>query len=146
MNEGLAVYSERQPDNEYERYMRNAIRSDRVPPLVGLRTFAGTPQETLRAYGQGHAVVQYMLAVYDPSQMVDLFDNIREIHNFEKALVASYGLTVPERDIEWRRNVGLAPLDLSTPPPPRYGGPSRQDRQRASHPAGDGRSGTLRRR
>lgn len=118
LNEGLAVYSERQPDNEYVRYMRNAIRNDSVPPLVGLRTFAGTPQETLRAYGQGHAVVRYMLAAYDQSRMTELFDNVRTLHNFEKALVASYGLTVPELDNEWRESVGLAPRDLSTPPPP----------------------------
>ena len=118
LNEGLAVYSERQPGNEYERYMRNAIRNDGVPPLSGLRTFAGTPQETLRAYGQGHAVVAYMLAAYDPRLMADLFTNIRSAYNFDKALVAAYGLTVPELDNEWRESVGLAPRDLSTPPPP----------------------------
>ena len=118
LNEGLAVYSERQPDNEYERYMRNAVFNDQVPPLAGLRTFAGTPQETLRAYGQGHAVASYMLAAYDPGLMAELFTNIRATHNFEKALVAAYGVTVPELDNEWRESVGLAPRDLSTPPPP----------------------------
>ena len=118
LNEGLAVYSERQPENEFERYMRNAIFNDRVPPLAGLRTFAGTPQETLRAYGQGHAVVKYMLAAYDPSLMQELFATLRTTYNFEKALVASYGVTVPELDNEWRESVGLAPRDLSTPPPP----------------------------
>ena len=118
LNEGLAVYSERQPGNEFERYMRNAIFNDQVPPLAGLRTFAGTPQETLRAYGQGHAVVKYMLAAYDPSLMQELFATLRTTYNFEKALVASYGVTVPELDNEWRESVGLALRDLSTPPPP----------------------------
>lgn len=118
LNEGLAVYSERQSNNEYARYMRNAIHNDRVPPLAGLRTFAGTPQETLQAYGQGHAVVTYMLAAFDPALMKELFANIRTTYNFEKALVASYGLTVPELDNQWRKSAGLAPRDLSTPPPP----------------------------
>jgi len=120
LNEGLAVYSERQRDNEYERYMRNAIRNDQVPPLKGLRTFAGTPQETLRAYGQGHAVVKYMLTVphYDPGLMKELFANLRTTFNFDKALDAAYGVTVPQLDNEWRESVGLAPRDLSTPPPP----------------------------
>ena len=118
LNEGLAVYSERQPNNEYERYMEFAIENDRVPPLAGLRTFAGTPQETLQAYGQGHAVASYMLANYDQSLMAELFAAIRTTHNFEKALVAAYGVTVPELDNEWRESVGLAPRDLSTPPPP----------------------------
>lgn len=118
LNEGLAVYSERQPGNEYERYMDFAVENDRVPPLSGLRTFAGTPQETLRAYGQGHAVVSYMLEAYDPSAMTDFFATIRTTYNFNKALDAAYGVTVPELDNEWRESVGLAPRDLSTPPPP----------------------------
>lgn len=118
LNEGLAVYSERQPNNEYERYMEFAIENDRVPPLAGLRTFAGTPQETLQAYGQGHAVASYMLENYDQSLMAELFGAIRTTHNFEKALIAAYGVTVPDLDNEWRESVGLAPRDLSTPPPP----------------------------
>ena len=118
LNEGLAVYSERQPNNEYERYMDFAIENDRVPPLAGLRTFAGTPQETLRAYGQGHAVVSYMLQAYDLSAMAELFATIRTTYNFNKALDAAYGVTVPELDNQWRESVGLAPRDLSTPPPP----------------------------
>ena len=118
LNEGLAVYSERRPDSEFDRYIQSAIFGDRVPPLAGLRTFAGTPDETLRAYAQGHAVVTYMLAAYDQRQMAELFTNIRTLHNFEKALVAAYGMTVPELDNRWRASVGLAPRDLSTPPPP----------------------------
>ena len=118
LNEGLAVYSERQPNNEYERYMEFAIENDRVPPLAGLRTFSGTPQETLQAYGQGHAVASYMLENYDQSLMADLFATIRTTHNFEKALIAAYGVTVPDLDNEWRESVGLTPRDLSTPPPP----------------------------
>lgn len=118
LNEGLAVYSERQANNEYERYMEFAIENDRVPPLAGLRTFSGTPQETLRAYGQGHAVASYMLANYDQSLMAEIFAAIRTTHNFEKALTAAYGVTVPELDNEWRESVGLTPRDLSTPPPP----------------------------
>ncbi len=118
LNEGLAVYSERQPDNEFERYMQAAIRNERVPPLTSLRTYAGTPTETLRNYGQGHAVVTYMLDTYGPGKMVELFEELRSTHNFEKALHAAYGLTIPELDNRWRESVGLTPRDLSTPPLP----------------------------
>lgn len=118
LNEGLAVYSERNPGNEYDRYMQAAIRNERVPPLSSLRTYAGTPVETLRNYGQGHAVVAYMLDTYGPGKMVELFEALRSIHNFEKALSAAYGVTIPELDNQWRENVGLAPRDLSTPPLP----------------------------
>ena len=118
LNEGLAVYSEREPGNEYERYMQSAIRNERVPPLSSLRTYAGTPTETLRNYGQGHAVVAYMLGTHGPEKMVELFEELRSTHNFDKALNAAYGLTVPELDNQWRESVGLSPRDLSTPPLP----------------------------
>ncbi len=118
LNEGLAVYSERAPDNEFERYMQAAIRNEQVPPLSSLRTYAGTPTETLRNYGQGHAVVTYMLETFGPEKMVELFEELRSIHNFEKALHAAYGLTVPELDNRWRESVDLSPRDLSTPPLP----------------------------
>lgn len=118
LNEGLAVYSERQPGNEFERYMQAAIRNERVPPLSSLRTYAGTPTETLRNYGQGHAVVTYMLETYGPEKMMELFEALRSTHNFEKALQAAYGVTIPELDNQWRASVGLAPRDLSTPPLP----------------------------
>ena len=115
LNEGLAVYSERQPDNEYERYIGNAIHNDQVPPLVGLRTFAGTPRETLRNYGQGHAVATYMLDTYGPEPMVELFANIRDTHSFEKSLMTAYGLTVAELDNDWRESVGLTLREMATP-------------------------------
>ena len=118
LNEGLAVYSERDPGNEFERYMQAAIRNERVPPLSSLRTYAGTPTETLRNYGQGHAVVTYMLDAFGPEKVVELFEELRSTHNFEKALQAAYGLTVPELDNRWRESVGLSPRDLSTPPLP----------------------------
>ena len=118
LNEGLAVYSEHEPNSEFERYIRSAVQDNQVPPLAGLRTFAGTPRETLSAYGQGHAVVSYMLRAYDPALIGELLATIRTTHNFEKALIAVYGVSVPELDNEWRESVGLAPRDLSTPPPP----------------------------
>ena len=115
LNEGLAVYSERQPVNEYDFYMRNAIHNDQVPPLAGLRRFSGTPQETLRNYGQGHAVASYMLDTYGPEPMSDLFANIRSTHSFDKSLAAAYGLTITELDNEWRASVGLSPHIMATP-------------------------------
>ncbi len=115
LNEGLAVYSERQPVNEYDFYLRNAIRDDQVPPLTGLRTFAGTPHETLRNYGQGYAVAKYMLETYGPERMTELFASIRATHSFDKALMSTYGVTVAELDNEWRESIGLAPRDLTTP-------------------------------
>ena len=119
LNEGLAVYSE--GDNtEFGLYVNTAIRNDAVPPLASLRTYAGTPQETLRNYGLGHAVVRYMLDIYGTEKMTRLFSAIRTTHNFEKSLEEAYGLTIIELDNEWRESLGLSPHELSTPVLPAF--------------------------
>ena len=118
LNEGLAVYSEQNEDSEFGFYLDRAVRNDAVPPLAALRTFAGTPQETLLNYGMGHAVAAYMLDTYGAPQMSALFQAIRELRNTEKALAATYGLTIHELDNEWRRSVGLAERAETTPAPP----------------------------
>ena len=120
LNEGLAVYSEGGDNTEFGAYVSTAVRNDAVPPLASLRTYAGTPRETLRNYGLGHAVVTYMLETYGTEPMTELFANLRTMHNFEKSLEASYGLTIIELDNEWRKSLGLAPRELSTPALPAF--------------------------
>ena len=119
LNEGLAVYSE--GDNtEFGRYVNTAIRNDSVPPLASLRTYAGTPEETLRNYGLGHSAVTYLLDTYGQEKMTRLFAAIRTTHNFEKSLEEAYGLTIVELDNEWRESLGLSPRELSTPVLPAF--------------------------
>ena len=120
LNEGLAVYSEGGDNTEFSIYVNTAIRNDAVPPLASLRTYAGTPEETLRNYGLGHAVVTYMLNTYGQGKMTDLFTAIRTTHNFEKSLEAAYGITILELDNEWRESLGLSPRELSTPALPAF--------------------------
>ncbi len=115
LNEGLAVYSERDPDSEFNRYITRAIQRDDVPNLSGLATFAGTPAETLRNYGQGYSVVSFMLDTYGPDKMADLFTRLRTSRTTEKALEAAYALTIHELDNQWRQSVGLPVASLATP-------------------------------
>ena len=115
LNEGLAVYSERDPDSEFDVYITRAIQRNEVPPLSGLATFAGTPAETLRNYGQGYSVVSFMLDTYGPDQMADLFTRLRTLRATGKALEAAYALTIHELDNQWRQSVGLSAVSLATP-------------------------------
>ena len=119
LNEGLAVYSEG-GNSEFGLYVNTAVRNDAVPPLASLRTYAGTPQETLRNYGLGHSVVTYMLDTYGQEPMTALFASLRTVHNFEKALAEAYGLSIIELDNEWRESLGLSPRELSTPVLPAF--------------------------
>ena len=113
LNEGLAVYSERQPESEFNYYLNLAIQAairgnaKAVPPLSALITYAGTPQETLRNYGQGYSVVSYMIDTYGTDKMAALFASLPTTRDTKKALESAYGLTLLELDNEWRQSVGL---------------------------------------
>ena len=120
LNEGLAVYSEGSDNTGFNTYVNMAVRNDAVPPLASLRTYAGTPEETLRNYGLGHSVVTYMIETYGTEKMTRLFSAIRTMHNFEKALESAYGFTIIALDNEWRESLGLAPRELSTPSLPAF--------------------------
>lgn len=115
LNEGLAVYSERNRGGGFGRYIGAAIQRNDVPPLSALITYAGNPQETLRNYGQGHAVVAYMLDTYGPDKMAALFASLPTTRATDKALEAAYGITLLELDNEWRQSVGLEARAAATP-------------------------------
>ena len=133
LNEGLAVYSEQNPDSQFDSFLNAAIASDSVPPLSSLRTYAGTPRETLRNYGVGHSVATYMVETYGAGKMAALFAGVRETRNMERTLESVYGLTIHELDNEWRRSVGLGARDLATPaPPPLQAIPTRRPTPTAS--------------
>ena len=133
LNEGLAVYSEQNPDSQFDSFLNAAIASDSVPPLSSLRTYAGTPRETLRNYGVGHSVATYMVETYGAGKMAALFAGVRETRNMERTLESVYGLTIHELDNEWRRSVGLGARDLAPPaPPPLQAIPTRRPTPTAS--------------
>ena len=139
LNEGLAVYSEQNPDSQFDSFLNAAIASDSVPPLSSLRTYAGTPRETLRNYGVGHSVATYMVETYGAGKMAALFAGVRETRNMEKTLESVYGLTIHELDNEWRRSVGLGARDLATPaPPPLQAIPTRRPTPTATGAQGAG--------
>ena len=139
LNEGLAVYSEQNPDSQFDSFLNAAIASDSVPPLSSLRTYAGTPRETLRNYGVGHSVATYMVETYGAGKMAALFAGVRETRNMERTLESVYGLTIHELDNEWRRSVGLGARDLATPaPPPLQAIPTRRPTPTATGAQGAG--------
>lgn len=120
LNEGLAVYSEGADTTEYDLWVNTAIRNDAVPPLASLRTYAGTPQETLRNYGLGHSAVTYMLDAYGNEKMAALFAELRTTHNLETALEAIYGIDIVDLDNDWRQSLGLEARAMSTPALPAF--------------------------
>lgn len=119
LNEGLAVYSERQSYNEFETRIGDAINKNNVPRLSGLVRFSGDSDKILQNYGQGHAVVTYMIETHGPEKMAALFASLPTTRDTAKSLEFAYGLTMLELDNEWRDSVGLAPwppLTESKPP------------------------------
>ncbi len=110
LNEGLAEYGNVENSDDYDQYLRRAIEEDELRPLWHLNTFSGTPSEIILSYGEGKSVVEYLVATYGESKMVELIRGIKLTFDIDKALELAYGLDQYGLDSEWRLSLGVEPL------------------------------------
>lgn len=113
LNEGLAEYGNIDPTDDYASALRYGIYTRRIKPLWLMRTFGGTPDDIIIAYGQGRSAVQYMISMWGEDSITELFTAIRETRNFDEAMNQVYGFDQRGLDSLWRAAVGLEPI----PPP-----------------------------
>jgi hypothetical protein len=113
LNEGLAEYGNIDPTDDYASALRYGIYTRRIKPLWFQRTFGGTPDDIIIAYGQARSVVQYMISRYGEPSITELFVTIRDTLDIDQALLQVYGVDQHGLDSQWRMAVGLEPL----PPP-----------------------------
>lgn len=109
LNEGLAEYGNVDPTNQYDSALRFGIVTSRLKPLRFLVSFGGEPNDILIAYGQGRAVVKYLIDTYGNAKMADLMRVFQETKNIDQALDRVYGFDQNGLDSQWRATLGLDP-------------------------------------
>ena len=112
LNEGLAEYGNIDPTSDYPAALRYGIYTRRIKPLWFQRSFGGTPDDIIIAYGQARSVVKYLISMHGESSITELFTAI-QTQNIDGALEQVYGFDQHGLDSLWRSAVGLEPL----PPP-----------------------------
>jgi hypothetical protein len=113
LNEGLAEYGNIDRTDNYEAALRYGIYTRRLKPLWFQRSFNGTPDDIIIAYGQGQSVVNFLIKQFGPPKMAELFKVLQETLDIDSALEQVYGFDQYGLDTKWREAIGLEPL----PPP-----------------------------
>jgi hypothetical protein len=115
LNEGLAEHGNIEASAEYDNYLARAIERGEVRPLWHQGTFSGTPTEIITAYGQGKAVINYMVTTYGDEKMAELLRALTRTFDIDAALEEVYGFNQHGLDTEWRLSRGMEPLPAPEP-------------------------------
>jgi len=111
LNEGMAEYGNINPNSSYDTYLSVAVSSKKLLRLKQLQTPPGIPQDTLLMYGQGRAVVRYLVDTYGETKIRQLFTAFRQGVRIDEALQKVYGFDQDGLDNAWRKTLGLPPWE-----------------------------------
>jgi hypothetical protein len=112
LDEGLAMYAERDLPPGNARALEQAIRDDTLLSVRSMSSYSGRADEVDLFYGASHSVVSYLLESYGQDKMRELLQVFRLGTHQETALRQVYGFGLEELDALWRASLGLAPRTL----------------------------------
>ena len=116
LNEGLAESGNEFAAEDYGAALRYGIETGQLNPLWYQRTFVGTPEQIIIAYGQGESVVNYLISQYGAGSMARLLKTLRTTLDIDEALQEVYGFDQHGLDAKWREAIGLDPLPTPDSP------------------------------
>ncbi len=105
LNEGFAVWGQRDAGDLFRRALALAIERRDVPPLRTLVAFPAQLEANFFSYVQAWSVVSYLIDTFGPGKFRDAIQALSE--GEEGALRRVYGLTLDTLDAAWRSQVGL---------------------------------------
>lgn len=105
-NEGYAVWAAGELDSSAEWQLRLAFVTDNAPPLDSLElSWPAMTADARVAYLLAASVVKYLVN-QSGQRGLDLFlQRWHESHNFEGSLASTYGLSVDQLELHWKRDV-----------------------------------------
>ncbi len=106
LNEGFAVWGQRDADTLFRKALALAIEQREVPPLRTLVAFPAQLEANFFSYVQAWSVVSYLMDTAGPGKFREVIQALSD--GEEGALQRVYGLTLDTLDAAWRAKVGLA--------------------------------------
>lgn len=114
INEGLSTYAQRALLPDEARALDLAIRRDSVLPITGLTTASrSNPDSVSLFYGQSGSIVSFLIQTYGDVKFADFIAAMSR-ETLEGAAKATYGLDLLGLENEWRKSVGLKPVQLAS--------------------------------
>jgi len=117
LNEGIAMYTEGDLDEEFVGVFADAVYYD---SLFSLRSISyqyqyvdGDPTLT---YAESYSVVRYLIEEYGNLKIHQLLQMLGEGYTYDKALLAAFGVDMDGLEDAWRSAIGADPMIHQTPP------------------------------
>lgn len=109
MNEGISVFSQRDPLSGHGAALQAAIRDDRVLSMLELNSpsTGGVARTVGLYYGQAGSIVGFLVDTYGADKFAELIRTFREGSTNDKAYQAVYGFDEFGLENAWRESVGL---------------------------------------
>lgn len=119
LNEGLAVYSEGELEDDSQEQLQTAIRDD---TLISVRSLSGGFSEIADkadlSYSQSYSIVKFLIEEYGRDKMTTLLLALRDGTTIDDALTAIYGFNVDGLEDAWRLAIGAKPRLIAPNPTP----------------------------
>lgn len=113
LDEGVAVYAQRDPGPGYRTALQFAISTDNVTRLRNMTASANRADAVNQFYGQSWATVQYLVDAYGEERLAQLFAAIKRGSTVDGALDEVYGFDQDGLYNEWRQSVGLPVIEFA---------------------------------
>ncbi|HEX6558939.1 MAG TPA: peptidase MA family metallohydrolase [Longimicrobiales bacterium] len=105
-DEGYAEFAANETDSEGAWLLRIAFATQRAPPLDSLELSWPVMSSDARiAYLLAASVVQYLVRESGPQALTQFLQRWRSTQHFEQALAGTYGLSLDQLELHWRRDV-----------------------------------------
>lgn len=119
LNEGTAVYAQREPLAGEVQALETAIRRNDVFSIHAMSSasLASTAGNVNLFYGQSWSLVSFLVDNYGPDKFAQLFAVFKEGSTTDRALRGVYGFGQEELEARWRESVGLPPAMRPEPSP-----------------------------
>ena len=107
LNEGLAVYSEGEPDTSTQQDLEDAIRSDTLLTIRSLSAgFSEVSDKAHLSYGQSYSITKFLIESYGQEKMTSLLLSLRDGLAMDEALTQTYGFNIDGLETAWRHAIG----------------------------------------
>jgi hypothetical protein len=119
LEEGLAVYSEGEPDNETVTDIELAVEANSFYPVRSLNgSFPSHDSNARLAYSQSYSLVNFLLDTYGPEKLQELILTLAEAEGYDAALERVYGFNADGLEAAWREAIGAPPRQIPPTPTP----------------------------
>ena len=106
LDEGLAMHTEGVLEPGFTAYLGRAIAEDSLISVQSLSSpFSAYAEEASLSYAQSYSLVEFLIADYGQSKMLELLNTFKEGSGYDAALKRVYGFDMDGLDSLWREYV-----------------------------------------